>query len=154
IGGAAKAVVNRIANPPPRRPQLPPVPEIPALSREEALPLAQSLLHPLFDEQMQENLRRGDFEKIRRGFFGQVPGAALSGARAADVERSRAAAIANLAEQMVGQSQQAALQAAALAQQGLLQQYQLAQQQWQNLSNSLMRGIQTGLLGAQMWSDW
>src|SRR5690606_6151962 len=54
-----------------------------------------------------------------------------------------ATAIANLAEQMVGQSQQAALQ-----------QYQLAQQQWQNLSSNIMRGIQTGLLGAQMWSDW
>src|SRR5690606_29525204 len=72
----------------------------------------------------------------------------------ADVERARAAAIANLAEQMVGQSQQNALQAAALAQQGVLQQNQLAQQQWQNLSNNIMRGIQTGLLGAQMWSDW
>src|SRR5690606_36652313 len=105
-------------------------------------------------EQLQESLRRVDIENIRRGFFGQVPGAALSGARAADVERSRAATIANLAEQMVGQIQQAALQAAALAQQGVLQQHQLAQQQWQNLSNSLMRGIQTGILGAQMWSDW
>lgn len=130
------------------------MPEIPVLSREEALQLAQSMLNPLFDEQLQETLRRVDIENIRRGFFGQVPGAALSGARAADVERSRAAAIANLAEQMVGQSQQNALQAAALAQQGILQQNQLAQQQWQNLSNSLMRGIQTGLLGAQMWSDW
>jgi len=133
---------------------LPQVPEIPVLSREEALQLAQSMLNPLFDEQLQETLRRVDIENIRRGFFGQAPGAALSGARAADVERSRAAAIANLAEQMVGQSQQAALQAAALAQQGVLQQHQLALQQWQNLSNNLMRGIQTGLLGAQMGSDW
>jgi len=154
IGGAVNAVVNSIFNPPPPRPQLPQVPEIPVLSREEALQLAQSMLNPLFDEQLQETLRRVDIENIRRGFFGQAPGAALSGARAADVERSRAAAIANLAEQMVGQSQQAALQAAALAQQGVLQQYQLAQQQWQNMSNNIMRGIQTGLLGAQMWSDW
>src|SRR5690606_25457090 len=59
-----------------------------------------------------------------------------------------------LAEQMVGQSQQGALKAAALAQQASLQQHQLAPQQWQNLSNSLMRGIQTGLLGAQMCSGW
>src|SRR5690606_33291142 len=110
--------------------------------------------NPLFDEQLQETLRRVDIENIRRGFFGQAPGAALSGARAADVERARAASIANLAEQMVGQSQQAALQAAALAQQGALQQHQLALQQWQNLSTSLMRAIQTGLLGGQMWCAW
>jgi len=154
IGGAVNAAVNSILNPPPPQPQLPPVPEIPVLSREEALQLAQSMLNPLFDEQLQETLRRVDLENIRRGFFGQAPGAALSGARAADVERARAAAIANLVEQMVGQSQQAALQAAALAQQSALQQYQLAQQQWQNLSSNIMRGIQTGLLGAQMWSDW
>jgi len=91
IGGAVNAVVNSIFNPPPPRPQLPQVPEIPVLSREEALQLAQSMLNPLFDEQLQETLRRVDIENIRRGFFGQVPGAALSGARAADVERSRAA---------------------------------------------------------------
>src|SRR5690606_5817678 len=144
---AVNAAVNSIFNPPPPQPQLPPVPEIPVLSREEALQLSQSMLNPLFDEQLQETLRRVDTENIRRGFFGQVPGAALSGARAADVERARATAIANLAEQMVGQSQQSALQAAALAQQGILQQNQLAQQQWQNLSNNIMRGIQTGLLG-------
>lgn len=130
------------------------MPEIPVLSREEALQLSQSMLNPLFDEQLQETLRRVDIENMRRGFYGQLPGDALSGARAADVERSRATSIANLAEQMVGQSQQNALQAAALAQQGVLQQNQLAQQQWQNLSNNIMRGIQTGLLGAQMWSDW
>lgn len=154
IGGAVNALVGSIFSPPPPRLQLPQVPEIPVLSREEALQLAQSTLNPLFDKQLQETLRRVDIDNIRRGFFGQVPGAALSGARAADVESARAASIANLAEQMVGQSQQAALQAAALAQQGVLQQHQLALQQWQNQANNLMRGIQTGLLGAQMWSDW
>src|SRR5690606_26974395 len=152
IGGAVNAVVNSIFNPPPPQPQLPQVPEIPLLSREGALQRAQSVLIPPSDAQLQQTPRRAALEDIRRGCVAPLPGAALSGARAAGVERSRAATIANLAEQMVGQSQQAALQAAALAQQGVLQQHQLAQQQWQNLANSLMRGIQTGLLAAQMWS--
>src|SRR5690606_9182121 len=98
VGAVVNAVVNSIFNPPPKQPQLPPVPETPVLSREEALQLAQSMLNPLFDEQLQETLRRVDLENIRRGFFGQAPGAAQYSARAGDLERSRAAVIAILAE--------------------------------------------------------
>src|SRR5690606_41305365 len=109
VGAVVNAVVNSIFNPPPKQPQLPPVPETPVLSREEALQLAQSMLNPLFDEKLQETQRRVDLENIRRGFFGQAPGAALSGARTADVDRSRAPATPSLPAQRVGQSQQAAL---------------------------------------------
>lgn len=123
-------------------PKPPPPPQVQTLTREEATQMAQEALNPLFDEQLQNTLRQVDLHNIRRGFFGQVPGAALSGARAADVERSRAAATANLAQQMFGQSQQAALQAAALA-----------QQQWQNQAQNVFRGIGTGLAGAQLSAE-
>lgn len=109
----------------------PPLPEKPpTLSWDEARQRAQESLNPIYDEQMENTLNNVDQELISRGFFGQLPGAVLSGARATDVERARASQTASLAAQMQGQSEQNALAQQQLAAQWALNQGQLAQQQW------------------------
>lgn len=87
----------------------------PGLSYDEALRQAGDVLNPMYDERLQQSLQEVDRHNIARGFFGQLPGAALSRSTAADIERSRAGQIAGLAQQMIGQSQQAALQQQQLA---------------------------------------
>ena len=154
VGGAVQAILTPSPPPPPEPPPAPEIPEIPLLSREEAMQLAQATLDPLFNQQVQEALRQTALQNMRRGFYGQRPGDELSERVQSDIESARASSIAQLAEQMVGQNQQAAIQAAALARQNALDQYSLAQQRWQQQSNNILRGIQTGLLGAQMCRDW
>lgn len=98
------------------------------LSYDEALRRAQEVYNPLYDRQLRDTLQAVDNQNIARGFFGQAPGAALAGQRAADVEGARAAAIAQLANQMVGQSEQQALQQQQLAMQYAMNNWQQAQQ--------------------------
>jgi len=91
-------------------PAPPPAPKAPpTLGWDEAMRQATETLNPIYDERMQQTLRNVDKELIQRGFFGQLPGAALAGSRAADVERAKAAAIASLGGQMQTQSQEQAL---------------------------------------------
>ena len=91
----------------PPQPQMPEAP--PTLGWDEAMRQATETLNPIYDERMQQTLANLDKDLISRGFFGQTPGAALAGSRAADVERAKAAAIASLGGQMHGQSQEQAL---------------------------------------------
>jgi hypothetical protein len=77
-------------------PQPPPPPEPPpTLGWDEAMRRATETLSPIYDERMQQTLAGVDKDLISRGFFGQLPGAALAGSRAAEVERAKAAAIAS-----------------------------------------------------------
>ena len=112
----------------------------PTLSYDEALEQAQGVLNPLYDEQLEKNLQAVDRGNLSRGFYGQMPGDALKRSTALDVERARAGQIASLAQQMMGQSQQNALQ-----QQQLAAQYALGRgQQFQNWAN-------IGLNAANSW---
>src|SRR5690606_11820621 len=102
----AQAVVSLINQLNPPRP--PSAPQIPTVSYDEAVQRAQQALNPIYQQALQETLRDVQQDAMRRGFFGQLPGAALSQDAAARIESGRAAAIANLAQQMVGQSLDAA----------------------------------------------
>jgi len=102
---------------------------------------ATETLNPIYDERMQQTLGNVDKELIQRGFFGQLPGAALAGSRAADVERAKAAAIASLGGQMQTQSQEQALAQQRLAAEWAINQSnlwnQMQQQKIQGLGNLL-----------------
>lgn len=111
----------------------------PTLSWDEAMRRATQTLTPVYDEQLQKTLVGVDRDLIARGFFGQLPGAVLSGSRALDVERAKAAAIASLGGQMQGQSEQNALAKQQLAAEWAINQSNLWNQAQQT-------GIQ-GLLG-------
>ncbi len=109
----------------------------PTLSWDEAMQRATQTLTPVYDEQMEDTLANVDRELIGRGFFGQLPGATLTGARATDVERAKAAAIAALAGQMQGQSEQNAL-----AQQNLATQWALNNtQMWNQTQSQRIQGL-------------
>lgn len=132
----AQAVVSLINQLNPPRP--PSGPQIPTLSYDEAVQRAQQALNPIYQQALQETLRDVQQDVMRRGFFGQLPGAALSQDAAARIESGRAAAIANLANQMVGQSLDAALR-----QQALAQQYALAAMQ--SRQQAVPQFVQTGI---------
>lgn len=76
---------------------------------------ARETLTPIYDEQMQKTLENVDKELMARGFYGQLPGDVLKGARATDIERAKAAAIAALGGQMQTQSEEQALATQKLA---------------------------------------
>lgn len=80
----------------------------PKLTWEQAMARAQETLDPLYRQQMNEALKKVEQDLIRRGFFGQLPSVPISQEVASKIEDARAAAIANLANQLVGQSEEAA----------------------------------------------
>lgn len=133
--------------------------QIPMLSQYDALQQAQSIVNPLFDQQLDNTMKNMDYQNMQRGFYGQLPGDVLKNARALDVERSRASQTSNLAQQLFQQSQANSLAQqqmqmnAWLNQQQLGQNWDLNQQQmanqqkqntwnnWMNLGNSVIGGI-------------
>lgn len=112
----------------------------PTLSYDEALEQAQGVLNPLYDEQLMGNLESVDRGNLSRGFYGQMPGDALKRSTALDVERARAGQIASLSQQMMGQSQQNALQ-----------QQQLAAQYALNKGQQTQNWLGLGLNAANSW---
>lgn len=81
---------------------------VPKLSWEEAQARAQAALDPLYRQQMSETLKGVERGLIQRGFFGQLPSVPISQEVAAQIENARAAAIADLAQQLTGQSEEQA----------------------------------------------
>lgn len=140
-------------------PAPPPAPKAPpTLGWDEAMRQATETLSPIYDERMQQTLRNVDKELIQRGFFGQLPGAALAGSRAADVERAKAAAIASLGSQMQTQSQEQALAQQRLAAEWALNQSnlwnQMQQQKIQGLGNLLSTALNYPLQHYQTTLEW
>lgn len=140
-------------------PAPPPAPKAPpTLGWDEAMRQATETLSPIYDERMQQTLRNVDKELIQRGFFGQLPGAALAGSRAADVERAKAAAIASLGGQMQTQSQEQALAQQRLAAEWALNQSnlwnQIQQQKIQGLGNLLHTSLYYPLDYAQAYGTY
>lgn len=140
-----------------------PMPEfasIPTLSQADALRQAQGMVNPLYDQQLEQALKNIDYQNMQRGFYGQLPGDVLRGARALDVERARAGQTTNLAQQLLQQSQ-----ANALAQQQLqlqqwlaqnqlgMQQQQLGMQQKQADRASWMDPLNLGLRALESYAD-
>lgn len=113
--------VNMLASPP--QPTIPPeiqqelnwlrqqyqqLTSVPRLSWEEARARAEAALNPLYRTHLQQALKEAEQDLIKRGFFGQLPSVPIAQDVVANVENARAAAIADLANQLVGQSEQAA----------------------------------------------
>lgn len=121
----------------------PPMP--PTLSYDEALRRAEDVLNPVYDRHLRDTLKQIDSANIARGFYGQLPGDALARSTAADIQGARASQIANLAQQMVGQSEQQALAQQQLALQWAQQQQAARQQAMSNFGN-----FANTLLGAQL----
>lgn len=131
----AQAIVSTIQSlNPPRPPATPPT-----LSWEQAMEQAQQTLNPLYDQALQDTLQRVALQNIRSGFFGQAPGSALSQDAAARLEANRLSHIGQLAQQMVGLSQEQALRQQALASQFALNQFQAQQSALPNLVNVGLR---------------
>jgi len=77
----------------------------PVLSWEEAQKRAEATLTPLYQQQLQERLRDVERDLIRRGLFGQMPSVPLTREETARIENARAAAIAQLANELIGRSE-------------------------------------------------
>lgn len=129
------------------------------LSFEEARRRAEEALNPLYQQQLQERLRDVERDLIRRGLFGQMPSVPLTREEAARIENARAAAIGQLANELVGRSEQSARAAEEAARQralALASIIQTARQQQaaeeQNRISSLLSLLATaGTLGEQAW---
>lgn len=90
---------------------------LPTLSYEEALARAQDIYNPMYERATEEALEAVDKDSMRRGFFGQLPAAALRRTTAADLESKKNQQIAQLANQLQGQSEQNAMSQQRLAMQ-------------------------------------
>lgn len=101
---------------------------------------AQAILSPLYREMVEESLRNLQRQQIARGFFGQLPGAALERSTETDIRTRQAQQTAQLAEQMIGQEHARAMDIA--RQQLATEQARWAGQQ-QNLQN-ILGGAQMG----------
>jgi hypothetical protein len=106
----------------------------PTLSYDEAQKRAQDQLNPLYDETLNKSLEAVDKSNIRRGFFGQLPGAALERSTAADIGNKKITGINTLANNMVGQSESNSRANQALAQQA-----------WGTQTNALLSALQHGV---------
>jgi len=84
------------------------------LSYEDAQSRAAAQLDPRYRNLMDNTLRAVGNDLTRRGFFGQAPGAAITADAAARVGAEQVAAIAQMAQQMVEQSEASAREMEAL----------------------------------------
>ena len=106
----------------------------PTLTYNQGMKQAEGVYNPLYEELIPKALEAVDQNNIRRGFFGQLPGAALSRSTAADLQNQKAQAIGQLANQLVGQSQ---------ANANTMQ--QLAQQQYASQANALLSALSSAM---------
>lgn len=135
---------------------MPQAPSIPTLSYGEAQKRARQKLSPLFDDSIKNLARTMDINNIRSGFYGQLPGQEIKANALMGAENQRAAAIADLAQSLVGQSEATALQREQMARQDsqnwlsaiMNMMSQSASQQQGNISN-LLQAI--GVLGDQSY---
>lgn len=75
--------------------------ELPSeLSWQDALSQSETVLNPLYQEQMDTTLKELANANKRRGFYGQAPGDLLMQERAAEVEKARLGAIGQMASQL------------------------------------------------------
>jgi hypothetical protein len=106
----------------------------PTLTYKQGMKQAEGVYNPLYEQLIPKALEAVDQNNIRRGFFGQLPGAALSRSTAADLQNQKAQAIGQLANQLVGQSQ---------ANANTMQ--QLAQQQYASQANALLSALSSAM---------
>lgn len=136
----------------PSAPQLPPPP--PTLTWEEAREEARRVLDPLFGEHLKNALKAVDKASIRRGFFGQLPGAALSRSTAADIATRQAQAIGELTGHLQGMTAQQAAQHAQMALQRHQQNLLADQQRLSGLGTALQGLGQIQNLWPHVWAQW
>lgn len=129
------------------------------LSHDKAKGIAQEQLNPVFEQGLKDALEQVGRNALRSGFFGQLPNVDTEGKIAGDLQLQKASAIAELANQLVGQSEDSAYRQAGFAR----------QQQMDSL-NTLLQALTTSgdlrnmdfnnqlalarLLGDRSDSDW
>lgn len=79
------------------------------LSWYEAQALAQERSNPLYNQALQQSLSNIDKQAIKSGFYGQLPTEALKNQATAEIEAQRNADIMDLANQLVGESRDSAM---------------------------------------------
>jgi hypothetical protein len=77
----------------------------PELGWQDALGQSETILNPLYQDQMETTLENQANANKRRGFYGQAPGDLLMQERAAEVEKARLGAIGQMASQLQQASQ-------------------------------------------------
>jgi hypothetical protein len=90
-------------------PMLPELESTPVLDYEQAMLQAQGQINPLYNIATKDLLNKLARDQISRGFYGQMPGDAITQEAVATLEAQKNAQIAELANSLVGQSQQNAL---------------------------------------------
>lgn len=140
-------------------PKPPPMPAPPpTLSAEEAERRARAVYEPLYQQYSQQLLEQLDKQALARGLFGQAPAEAYKTYRAQQLAAQQAADIANLKEQLIGQSEEAARQQQQLAMQYAMNNWntQLANQVAR--TNALIAGMQAGIQGlrgiSELFPSW
>ena len=117
------------------------MPQVPQLSYQDALAQAGDIVNPIYDQQIERNMRSVDNNNIARGFYGQMPGDAVKMSALGDMERGRAGQMANLAQQMMSQQQNFGLQQQQLGLQQQGMNMQRGQNMWGNIGNLANMGI-------------
>jgi hypothetical protein len=98
------------------------------LTQDQANEQSGKTLNPIYDKIVDKNLSNLDKSNMARGFYGQLPGDVLKRSTEGDLRNQQSAAIANLSNQLVGQSRD---YASSLAQQAM----QAKQQEYNNIGN-------------------
>lgn len=136
----------------PSAPKTPPPP--PNLTPEQARAQAEEILNPLYGEHLKNALKLVDRANIRRGFFGQLPGAALARSTAADIETRKAQAIGQLTGQLQQMNAQQAAQHAQLALQSHRQNLMADQARLAGIGTMFNSLGALQQLWPQYWSQW
>ena len=129
-------------------PEMPRFEAPPTMDQSQALSQARSMVNPLYDRQLRDNLAAVDRSNISRGFYGQMPGDALARSTAADIETARAGQTANMTNQLMSQNfaQRQSAHQQMLNQQNMQQQFGLAQQQMGMQQRAQNYGMDSNLL--------
>lgn len=93
---------------------MPKTKEQPTLSYAEATGMAKDRLNPLYNQQSQAMLQALDKNALARGFYGQKPTDRMKHYKASELEQQRNSAIANMAQGLVGQSEDTAMKKAGM----------------------------------------
>lgn len=119
------------------------------MSYEQSLERAGNALNPMFDQHLGKTMDAVDRKNLQSGFYGQMPGDALKGSRAAQVQADRVSQIAQMGQGMYNQDYNRMMQQQQMAanynmaganlglsqQQANMQQQQLGMQQSQANQN-------------------
>lgn len=90
---------------------LPTYTPVKTLTWDEAMDRAKAQLNPVYDERMTTAGKNVEYNNLKSGFYGQLPGEVLKRETQIQENNARSTALASLANQLMGKSESDALQA-------------------------------------------